>query len=111
MPAMPGMPGMPGMPPYGYPQMARPGMPPAAYPYPRPGMPVPAVLPGTPGAAPQAGMLPPGTPTAGVLSKAALDAAPPHMRKQLLGERLFQSISRIEPVLAGKITGMLLEMA
>ena len=39
-----------------------------------------------------------------------LAAAPPEQQKQLLGERLFPLISAVEPQLAGKITGMLLEM-
>jgi len=44
------------------------------------------------------------------LSAATLAAAPPKQQKQLLGERLFPLIQNIEPQLAGKITGMLLEM-
>merc|ERR1719502_2223095 len=44
------------------------------------------------------------------LSAATLAAAPPEQQKQLLGERLFPLIQNIEPQLAGKITGMLLEM-
>jgi len=39
-----------------------------------------------------------------------LAAAPEEMRKQMIGERLFPLIKIREPVLAGKITGMLLEM-
>eukprot|EP00930_Biecheleria_cincta_P099648 TRINITY_DN91262_c0_g1_i1.p1 TRINITY_DN91262_c0_g1~~TRINITY_DN91262_c0_g1_i1.p1 ORF type:complete len:577 (+),score=112.48 TRINITY_DN91262_c0_g1_i1:153-1883(+) len=41
---------------------------------------------------------------------AALSAAPPAVQKQLLGEKLFQSVLKIRPSHAGKITGMLLEM-
>lgn len=41
---------------------------------------------------------------------AALCAAPPAVQKQLLGEKLFQKVLRIQPNYAGKITGMLLEM-
>merc|ERR1712112_626130 len=44
------------------------------------------------------------------LSAAALAAAPPGLQKQMLGERLFPRISRHQPELAGKITGMMLEM-
>merc|ERR1719174_509383 len=44
------------------------------------------------------------------LTAAALAAAPPGMQKQMLGEKLFPLISRFQPELAGKITGMMLEM-
>lgn len=44
------------------------------------------------------------------LTAAALAAAPPSLQKQMLGEKLFPSIQRIQPELAGKITGMMLEM-
>lgn len=40
----------------------------------------------------------------------ALAAAPEEQRKQLIGERLFPLIKVQQPELAGKITGMLLEM-
>jgi len=40
----------------------------------------------------------------------ALAAAPEDMRKQMIGERLFPLIKVEQPNLAGKITGMLLEM-
>lgn len=39
-----------------------------------------------------------------------LAAAPPAEQKQMLGERLFPLIEQMYPQLAGKITGMLLEM-
>ena len=39
-----------------------------------------------------------------------LAAAPPQEQKQMLGERLFPLIERLYPDLAGKITGMLLEL-
>jgi len=39
-----------------------------------------------------------------------LAAAPKGQQKQMIGERLFPLIARTEPVRAGKITGMLLEM-
>ena len=39
-----------------------------------------------------------------------LAAAPPQEQKQMLGERLFPLIQRTFPDLAGKITGMLLEI-
>lgn len=44
------------------------------------------------------------------LSAAALAQAAPGMQKQMLGEKLFPLISRQQPELAGKITGMMLEM-
>ncbi len=39
-----------------------------------------------------------------------LAAAPPQEQKQMLGERLFPLIQSMYPELAGKITGMLLEI-
>lgn len=39
-----------------------------------------------------------------------LATAPPPQQKQLLGEAIFPKISNLQPELAGKITGMLLEM-
>jgi len=39
-----------------------------------------------------------------------LAAAPPQEQKQMLGERLFPLIQRMHAELAGKITGMLLEI-
>ena len=39
-----------------------------------------------------------------------LAAAPPQEQKQMLGERLFPLIQSMYPDLAGKITGMLLEI-
>merc|ERR1711879_412497 len=44
------------------------------------------------------------------LSAAALAAAPPAMQKQMLGEKLYPEIAKYQPELAGKITGMMLEM-
>ena len=41
---------------------------------------------------------------------AALEAAPPNQQKQLLGEAIYPKIQILQPELAGKITGMLLEM-
>jgi len=46
----------------------------------------------------------------GPLTAAALASAPPGVQKQLLGEKLFPAISKYQPELAGKITGMMLEM-
>lgn len=40
----------------------------------------------------------------------ALAAAPEEQKKQMIGERLFPLVKAVQPNLAGKITGMLLEM-
>ncbi len=44
------------------------------------------------------------------LTATMLAAAPPQEQKQMLGERLFPLIQQTHPELAGKITGMLLEI-
>ena len=44
------------------------------------------------------------------LTASMLAAAPPNEQKQMLGERLFPLIQHMHPELAGKITGMLLEI-
>ncbi|XP_076877579.1 polyadenylate-binding protein 1A-like [Brachyhypopomus gauderio] len=44
------------------------------------------------------------------LTASMLAAAPPQEQEQMLGERLFPLIQNTHPTLAGKITGMLLEM-
>ncbi len=44
------------------------------------------------------------------LTTAMLAAAPPEQQKQMLGERLYPLVHSQQPALAGKITGMLLEM-
>ena len=46
----------------------------------------------------------------GPLTAASLAAAPPGMQKQMLGEKLFPAVAKHQPELAGKITGMMLEM-
>lgn len=46
----------------------------------------------------------------GPLSASVLANAPPAEQKQMLGEALYPKIFNIQPELAGKITGMLLEM-
>mmetsp|Transcript_23229 Transcript_23229/g.39930 ORF Transcript_23229/g.39930 Transcript_23229/m.39930 type:complete len:680 (-) Transcript_23229:251-2290(-) len=64
------------------------------------------------------GMLPPNPILPGMavpaaaepLTASALAAATPEQQKQMLGERLFPLIADRQPELAGKITGMLLEM-
>merc|ERR1719333_979224 len=46
----------------------------------------------------------------GALNAASLAAAPPAVQKQMIGEKLYPAISKFQPELAGKITGMMLEM-
>merc|ERR1719221_2485728 len=73
---------------------------------------LPGVLPQpqqqTPGAPQQP--LQPQPAAGGPLTAAALAAAPAGVQKQMLGEKLFPMVSRLQPELAGKITGMMLEM-
>ena len=57
----------------------------------------------------QPGIAPAGA-APGLMSLDALSSAPPQQQKQLLGEALYPKIQIIQPKLAGKITGMLLEM-
>ncbi len=44
------------------------------------------------------------------LTATILASVPPQEQKQMLGERLFPLIQQTQPDLAGKITGMLLEI-
>eukprot|EP00930_Biecheleria_cincta_P064905 TRINITY_DN5059_c0_g1_i1.p1 TRINITY_DN5059_c0_g1~~TRINITY_DN5059_c0_g1_i1.p1 ORF type:complete len:635 (+),score=178.03 TRINITY_DN5059_c0_g1_i1:66-1970(+) len=44
------------------------------------------------------------------LSAATLAAAAPAVQKQMIGEKLYPAIAKMQPQLAGKITGMMLEM-
>lgn len=79
----------------------------------RPGMgPNGMVMPGQMGAgapaAPSAVL--PGQEQGGHLTTAMLAAAAPEQQKQMLGERLYPLVQMQQPMLAGKITGMLLEM-
>lgn len=104
------VPGMPGVPQQNLamPMGGRPAAPPASQrPGPpsngprgnaRPHMPT-GPLPGQEGAIPT------------VLTSQALSTAPPTQQKQMLGEALYPKIHEMNPALAGKITGMLLEMS
>ena len=58
-----------------------------------------------PGQTPQGGF-----PRAGGIDLNVLNAAPVGQQKQMLGEALYPKIHEMQPELAGKITGMLLEM-
>ncbi|CAK0907260.1 unnamed protein product [Prorocentrum cordatum] len=78
---------------------------------------MPGMMPGAmrPGMMPQQMPRPAAAPPAqaqggagGPLSASALAAAPPSVQKQMIGEKLFPI--RYQPELAGKITGMMLEM-
>ncbi|KAF2874558.1 hypothetical protein BDV95DRAFT_604726 [Massariosphaeria phaeospora] len=52
----------------------------------------------------------PGAPAAANVDVGQLSTAPPGQQKQMLGEALYPKIHEMQPELAGKITGMLLEM-
>jgi Poly-adenylate binding protein, unique domain len=52
----------------------------------------------------------PPMPHEGALTASALASATPEMQKNMIGERLYPLIHQSQPELAGKITGMLLEM-
>jgi polyadenylate-binding protein len=61
-------------------------------------------------APPQAQAAPQSAPQEGALTASALASASPEMQKNMIGERLYPLIHQSQPELAGKITGMLLEM-
>jgi len=67
-------------------------------------------MPGGPGPNPQMQAQQQQSQQGAPLSAAALAAAPPGIQKQMLGEKLYPAISKHQPELAGKITGMMLEM-
>ena len=101
-----GMMGMPGMGPGQMPPMVAPmrggaGMAQGGRGGPRPGPQGMAIRGGPPG-----GPMGPGP----MLDQATLMAAPLQQQKQMLGEALYPKIYETQPELAGKITGMLLEM-
>lgn len=91
-----GMQGMQGPGPYG----------PGGRPGGRPPMPASEPAP----AAPTAPGAPADGAAGGALTAAILAAAAPEQQKQLIGESLFPQVASLQPDLAGKITGMLLEM-
>merc|ERR1711963_245035 len=62
------------------------------------------------GARPPAGGHQPKRDTSIPLTSDMLAQANPSQQKQMIGERIFPKIQHREPKLAGKITGMLLEM-
>merc|ERR1719440_1352163 len=83
------------------------------------GMPPQGGMPGKGGMPMQGGQAPPQqqqqqqAPMQGqgqAMTAATLAAAPPAVQKQMIGEKLFPAISKFQPQLAGKITGMMLEM-
>ena len=69
-----------------------------------------ANMPGGPPPPPQAPQPQAPPPHEGALTAAALASASPEMQKNMIGERLYPLIHQSQPDLAGKITGMLLEM-
>lgn len=65
---------------------------------------------GRPGGRGQNAQAPRDDAAAGGLTPQNLSAAPPAQQKQMIGEALYPKIQAQQPELAGKITGMLLEM-
>ena len=114
------MQGIPGMPPnmaglQGVGQQGMPGFPQPGRQGAIPGRGAPTGRPGqyTGGYPPQRGPGMPGGPegiAGSGLLQSQLASVPPAQQKQLLGEALFPKIQNMQPELAGKITGMLLEM-
>merc|ERR1719163_2199790 len=74
---------------------------------------MPGMMPGGPmmGQKGGPGPAPAPAPAAGSgITAQSLAAAPPAVQKQMIGEKLYPAIAKINPELAGKITGMMLEM-
>ncbi|KZV69493.1 polyadenylate binding protein [Peniophora sp. CONT] len=88
---------------------AGPGGPPRGGAPPRGAAPPQAGRPAPPRGPPQAGVVPSGPNDTGV-DLSALNGVPQAEQKQVLGEMLYVKIVADQPDLAGKITGMLLEM-
>merc|ERR1719326_2298973 len=76
----------------GMPGMMRPPMPQMQQQQARPPMPQPQAAGGQP------------------FNASTLAAAPPAVQKQMIGEKLYPAIAKIHPEMAGKVTGMMLEM-
>merc|ERR1719217_151943 len=72
----------------------------------RPPMPMQGGPQGARPAAPQQQQQPPQQ----QFNASTLAAAPPQVQKQMIGEKLYPLIAKIEPQMAGKVTGMMLEM-
>jgi len=111
----PGMMGMPGMGPMGGPMGAMGMMRPPMQQMQMGQMGPRPTGPGAPGQQMPQQQQQPGGPAQGAmpvapLNAAALAAAPPPVQKQMIGEKLFPAIAKHQPELAGKITGMMLEM-
>lgn len=106
MPGMPMMPGMPGGIPSNVPSLRGNSGGRGGYgPGPRGGH--PGAQGGRGAGQPQSGSE---APPASGLDVNALNSVPPQNQKQMLGEALYPKIAVMQPQLAGKITGMLLEM-
>uniref|UniRef100_A0A7S4SI77 Polyadenylate-binding protein n=1 Tax=Alexandrium monilatum TaxID=311494 RepID=A0A7S4SI77_9DINO len=105
----PGMMGMPGMAPMVGPTGPMGMMRPPMQQTPAGGR--PSMTGGLPTAQPPQGGQPPAMGGPGApLNAATLAAAPPTVQKQMIGEKLFPAIAKFQPEIAGKITGMMLEM-
>mmetsp|Transcript_48729 Transcript_48729/g.110984 ORF Transcript_48729/g.110984 Transcript_48729/m.110984 type:complete len:619 (+) Transcript_48729:65-1921(+) len=103
MPAGKGGPGMQQMPQQMQQQQMGKGGPPMG-----PGGPM---MGGAPGPQGPGGMGPGGAGGPGApINASSLAAAPPALQKQMIGEKLYPAIAKYQPELAGKITGMMLEM-
>jgi len=72
--------------------------------------PATAAAPGSVPPPPPGPLVAPVDPASQPLNTAMLAAAAPEQQKTMIGERLFPLIAKLQPELAGKITGMLLEM-
>lgn len=108
-PPMAGFPGLPGMPmPMPMPMPGAMGSGPRGMPLLPQGMPpFPLARPHAPQ---MAAPMPMVNPAQQPVNKEALERMPPQQQKQQLGERLYAHNFRLHPELAGKLTGMMLEL-